>query len=541
MKTLIFSVLLLFAMSVVASAQSGEFAPTEVQQQLKVHLSFKPRGNLDKVLEDIQDPASPSFHKWLSSGEFDARFGRTPPEMAAVSRWLSEWGFQVEGVSNRGIDATSTVKQANAAFAANIVRVGTRYANMGDPMIPPRFADVIGSIEGLNNAQRSIALATKVTPDYNNGAGKGFSPSDLWTFYDETSLISEGHTGAGNCIALIEDSDFLTAPVTLFDTTFNLPAANITRVFADSSSPGDGPDELEALVDVEWVHAVAPGAAIYVYEGNALKVKHGALPLVDAIKRAVTDNKCAVISISYMIPGGYNMSTLFTGTLDPLFRQAAAQGQSLFIGSGDTGATTWELNSSYQLTLNPTPAVSEMAADPYVTAAGGTQYDPTYQNNQDLGFAQESAWNDQAGSTGGGYSSLFTKPSWQVDSLSSKMRRVPDISAGASPWNPGFYYGADNGSKKGAITCCIGGTSISAPILAGLFKVIGANGRLGEVNQRLYALGAMGDEAVTGLRDVTVGNNTYKNVAGYSAGPGYDLVTGNGTPDMAKLAAEFPQ
>jgi subtilase family serine protease len=101
------------------------------------------------------------------------------------------------------------------------------------------------------------------------------------------------------------------------------------------------------------------------------------------------------------------MNMLFTGTLDPPFKQAATQRQSLFIGSGDTGATTLELDSSYQLTLSSTPAVSEMPADPYVTAAGGTQYDPTYQNNQDLGFAEESAWNYRARSTGGGYSALF--------------------------------------------------------------------------------------------------------------------------------------
>jgi kumamolisin len=87
------------------------------------------------------------------------------------------------------------------------------------------------------------------------------------------------------------------------------------------------------------------------------------------------------------------------------------------------------------------------------------------------------------------------------------------------------------------------GTYISAPILTGLFKVSGGSGHRGKVNQRLYvyALGAMSDEAVTGLRDVTEGNNTCNKVAGYSAGPGYDLVTGNGTPDMANLAAEHPQ
>jgi len=113
--------------------------------------------------------------------------------------------------------------------------------------------------------------------------------------------------------------DGIDSSVSLFNENFSLPAASVSRSFPNGSNPGINGSELEALLDVEWGHAVAPGAAMTVYIS---------ISLVQAIGKAVADNTCGAISISYGFCDG--TSAFYTGTLGPLFTQAAAQGQSVF-------------------------------------------------------------------------------------------------------------------------------------------------------------------------------------------------------------------
>jgi subtilase family serine protease len=285
-------------------------------------------------------------------------------------------------------------------------------------------------------------LISTALADYSSGSlGLAFGPADLWTFYDETSLLDSGlDGGAGDCVAVAEDTDYYSPSVTLFDSNFALPAATVTRVLADSTSPGRTGDEIEALLDIEWAHAAAPGAAIYVYIGNQATAAID--PLVDAIQRAVTDNKCGAISVSYGYCGG--SSTFYTGTLDPIFAQAAAQGQSVFISSGDQGAADIVLNTAGSACVVGTSRhVSEMAADPNVIAIGGTEFTPTYDaSHNDVGSVAESVWDDSTGASGGGASAIFAKPSWQVSLTPADSKRdLPDLALGASPLSPGFYWG----------------------------------------------------------------------------------------------------
>jgi subtilase family serine protease len=217
--------------------------------------------------------------------------------------------------SPRGLTSTATVAQAESAFTTTMIATsdGSVYANANDPQIPVRFASVIGSIEGLSNTGHSLALNVRPPranvsdaqphqqlsrsrnpntaipqsrppprvyeasliaelPEYDSGGlGLAFGPADLWTFYDENSLLNAGTNGGdGDCVAVVEDTDYLSSAVTLFDTNFALPAASVTRVQADGASPGINGDEIEALLDIEWAHAVAPGAAIDVYMGTSL-------------------------------------------------------------------------------------------------------------------------------------------------------------------------------------------------------------------------------------------------------------------------------
>jgi subtilase family serine protease len=151
-----------------------------------------------------------------------------------------------------------------------------------------------------------------------------------------------------------------------------------------------------------------------------------------------------------------------------------------------------------------------MSADPNVTSVGGTQFTPTYASGNDQGYASERVWNDSSGATGGGVSQVFAKPAYQVGSgvPSESGRAVPDIGLIASPSSPGVFF-ADEVNGAARVVCCIGGTSLSAPVWAGFATVIGqisGNPRLGNFNQIIYPL-ANTQYSTAGFHDISNGNN----------------------------------
>jgi kumamolisin len=159
---------------------------------------------------------------------------------------------------------------------------------------------------------------------------EAFGPPDLRTFYDETVTTGTGD-GTGSCIAIVGESEISPDAVSAFNSQFGLPANTVTEVIK-GKHPGETKNsiEIEAEIDVEWAHAVAPGAT------EKLFIAATGDPLADDITSAVKYNKCSVISISF----GYCAppATKLTKVLDPQFKKAAAQGQSVFVSSGDQGA-----------------------------------------------------------------------------------------------------------------------------------------------------------------------------------------------------------
>jgi len=148
---------------------------------LTVHVAFALRNQaaLTELLSDLNNPASPQYHHWLTPAEFEARFGRTQAEVAAVREWLVNQGFQVVHESSRGVTSTGTVANAEGAFATTIAASsnGAVYGNVSDPQIPARFADVIRSIEGLDNTRHSQAFAARPPRDLGLSAEVAASPA----------------------------------------------------------------------------------------------------------------------------------------------------------------------------------------------------------------------------------------------------------------------------------------------------------------------------------------------------------------------------
>ncbi len=546
--------------------QAEVFAPLgnaalDAPLEMQIRFAVRHQAALDQLLEDQQKPASARYHQWLKTGEFFSRFGPSSSEVEALEHWLMSEGFAIASRAPGYLEFKGTVAQAQQAFDVRIARFGdgSVYANTSDPVVPRPLANVIGAILGMDNMTHAVPVTHQLPhakgnqnkspePDARTvqlaqaeidssessdptpiggviiGSSEAFGPADMRTFYNEA--VGVGQDGSGQCIAIVGVSDFRNSTMTTFANQFDLPAISFTRKL-HGADPGFNSAEAEAELDLQWSHAAAPGASIdYHYGSN----------LVTDISAAVTDNACGAISISYAFCGP--TASFINNTLHPIFVQAAAQGQSVFVSSGDQGAAGLA-SSNGSCVVGTSRLVNEMSADPNVTAVGGTQFTPVYSGGNDVGHTAENVWNDGIGATGGGASQFFAKPSYQtgLGLPNDGARDVPDIALMASPILPGVFIADDqNGTAK--ITCCIGGTSLSAPIWAGFSRVIAQLSgitRLGNLNPLIYNLAGT-QYATAGFRDVTNGNNNYNGVAGFSAGPGYDQSTGWGTVDFNTFA-----
>jgi len=530
---------------------------------LTIPLAIHDQAALEHLLAEQPDASSPPSPRSLTPRQFNAHFGPSTVRFSALVQWLRDRGLQIARVNRLGrtIEASGSVAQIESAFATTIVTSGTNFGNTTDPSIPGEFAGLVVEIQGLDNMhavvpaglhrrmptaadRETLALADLTHPEPSEsvgsapgatvGASTAFGPFDIETFYDETPLIVAGNggTAAPDCVALDEDSDYLDSAVTLFASTFGFTPFNITRVLPGGSSPGINSDETEALLDIDYAHATAPATPIHVYvNGN----------LYTSIQGSITDNVCGAISISFIYCS--SSASFFTG-LDTLFAQAASQGQSVFISSGDWGAAGLQYDSSSNsCAIGTSQNASEMAASPHVTGVGGTTFSPRYNASGNdtsvVGVAPggiESGWNG----SGGGASRIFSKPAWQSGPgvPNDSARDLPDVSMIA--WSPGVFIGADSGGTA-IMRCCWGGTSLAAPLWAGYSRTVAAQyamTRLGLMNSKIYSLARSGLLA-NGIEDVTSGDNSYNGVTGFGAGAGYDQVTGWGSVDMNAFALAY--
>jgi subtilase family serine protease len=553
-------------------------APGDAMITIGIDLNPTNRAELERLLAAQQDPASPDYHRWLKHGEFDSRFGPDPAVRGAITQWLEQKGFKLASPTSdhNVVRFRGTIAQAQDAFGVAIYSSdeGKHYGNLGDPSIPSQFADAIGFIDGLDNLRAShtplhtvpgspAALAQTNPPSSANKSGAvqpqvmrsgltAFAPSDLYTFYDETPLLNKNVNGTGTgCIGLIEVSDYSATGITNFDSAFNLPAASITDVVAsDSDNPEQNSRVDETMLDIEYSHAMAPQAPIKVYLSDPATFDANPIEAtVDALATAVNDTTtCSALSISIESCGFPN--AYYTGALHTTYMQAASQGQTVFVAEGDQGAAEYDVDlTTNECVVGTTLNVNELASDQYVTAIGGTQFTPTLKNGNDVGFVAESVWNepqflsDGIGSGGGGASVVWSKPGFQdTGTPKDGARDVPDISMEAACETPGVFSVFPDENSGNSVSCCACGTSLGAPIWAGIAELLvqsNSGTRVGPINTQLYVLGNKQNTAATGIRDVTSGNNSFNNVTGFSAVTGFDLASGWGTPDIAIFVPAF--
>ena len=282
------------------------------------------------------------------------------------------------------------------------------------------------------------------------------------------------------------------------------------------SAAGPAPTDDEVSLDIEMAISMAPGLSkVIVYEAGS----HG-IPN-DILNRMVTDNLAQQLSCSWTWSGGVNATT------DQLFQEMAAQGQSFFQSSGDTGAYAGSISSA-----------SYPADDPYITVVGGTTLTTTKAGGP---WASETVWNwmpSQPDASSGGISTSYTIPNWQqgtsmsANNGSTTMRNIPDVALTAD----NIYVVYNNGLSGG-----FGGTSCAAPLWAAFTALVNqqaaANGHatVGFINPAIYSIGNS-SSYTNNFHDVITGNNTNSaSPTNFFAAPGYDLCTGWGTPKGQSL------
>jgi subtilase family serine protease len=568
-------------------------APANLQlQSLSVRFSMTAaqQADLNQLLAAQLDPSSPSYHQWLTSEQFGARFGLSSSDLASVSSWLTSQGFTITSVakSSTFISFSGTVAQAQQAFGTTIHNVSLNgeqhITNLTDPTVPSAIANVVLAVTGLNDFKlkpRSRALnatTNSVQPGFTTTVGGVTShyiaPGDLYTIYDYPPS-SSNLTGTGITIAVMGQTDLTTgnvlpdANLTAFRTAAGLPAINL-KLQLTGTDPGVSTADIdEAHLDVEWSGASAPGATIeYVYGKDIL-----ANSLTYAIDASPTI--APILTISYGgCESGFGAS--FLATYNQLLQMANAKGITVMSSAGDDGATDCDTSGVASEGL----AVDFPSSSPFVTSAGGTMFSgdvsnaSAYWNGTNAAnngsaktYIPEQPWNettasgglDAGGAGGGGASGFFSKPAWQagLGVPNDSSRDVPDVSLNAAAQHDGYVVCSQGSCTNGFLASngqanVFGGTSFVAPSLAGILALVEQHlgtGALGNIGPTLYGL-ANGPTASSIFHDIITGNISVPcsqgtpncpngGSIGYNAGTGYDLATGLGTFDVNMLVTNW--
>jgi uncharacterized repeat protein (TIGR03803 family) len=519
---------------------TGRLAATN-RLRLAIGLPLRNTNDLERLLQDMYDPASPQFRHYLTLEQFTERFGPAIEDYEAVKRFAVRHGLEVTATHpNRVLlDVAGPVSGIESAFRVKLrvyqhpTEPRTFYAPDVEPSVEAGLAVV--EVGGLNNyALPRSALRRRVAqglPSLDGGSG----PSGNFLGDDFRNAYAPGValTGSGQIVGLVEFAPFSTADVTAYEDMCGLPHVPMDHLLLDGASgmpDGTWGGEGEADLDVEMVVAMAPGLAKVV--------------IFDA---GQAGNWNDILSSMAAHPEIKQFSSSWLGTVsstsDRLFQQMALQGQSFLQASGD--GDSW--NS------DPVTPYIWPADDPYLTSVGGTSLamsgdGAAYDSERVWNIGHLQNWNGSLGvGSSGGSSTSYPIPTWQAgldmsaNRGSTTRRNFPDVAMVAENfvvvWN-------------GLTITEWWGTSFAAPLWAAFTALINQEAAdhgepaVGFLNPPLYALGQSSDYTNC-FHDITVGNND-ASPAGpvfFPAVPGYDLCTGWGTPRGGNLihALAFPQ
>lgn len=523
------------------AAKSDLVATNELRLVLGVPL--RDAAGLEKFLQTITDPRSPEFRHYLTPTEFTARFGPTESDYTAVKNFAKVNGLKITGEHDNRLvlDVSGKVENIQRAFQIKLQRFQhpTEAREFFAPDQDPTVAAALplADVSGLSNFKMPHPKLVKPKIGSARVVHKsGSAPNGDYLGYDfrKAYVPDTTLTGAGQIVGLLQFDGFYQSDITAYQDAAGLPHIPVESVLIDGFNgiPTTGPNagNGEVALDIELSMAMAPGLSkVICFSADPSGFQN------DILSAMVSSNMVKQFSCSWGWSGGPNITT------DNLFKQMAAQGQSFFNASGDSGAFTLPVNSTNAVD-NPNEQ-NAPSSSPYITHVGGT-----FLNTDNNGvWTSETVWNggnNFSGPTGssGGISTYYPIPSWQTgfsmtkNKGSSTQRNIPDVAMVADY----IYYYHDNGQADE-----VAGTSCSAPLWAGFTALINeqaaALGKpsVGLINAAIYAIGKGADYAST-FHDVTVGNNTTAwSPTAYFATTNYDLCTGLGTPAGQTLIDEL--
>ena len=547
-----------------ASAAPAPADPDLVLERMILVLKRDPadQARLDRFLAELQDPASAAYHQWLTPGQFGRLFGPPPGELARVIGWLTAQGFRVDEVARSGMAVTfsGSAGKVRRAFRAPLYLYadaeGEYVGSQAEPQLPPELADRAEGLLSLGGRRRR-AMNTGFVPAPRGPSFSMFglhllAPGDFAAIYNTAPLYRAGIDGSGVDIAVIGRSRPSAEDPRAFRAFFQLPD-NPPALVINGPDPGSlgGAEDGEADLDMEWSGAVAPMARIHLVVSKSTAATDG----VDlSAQYAVEQDLAGIITVSF---GACEDELGQPGCAfyRNLWDQAAAQGISVVVAAGDSGAAACTLASAWR---GGAQGVSGLASPPSCVAAGGTMFawgtcggwggSNRADHSSAKGYINEAAWNESGNplfgfgiwAGGGGVSGRCARPAWQQAPgvPEGGQRDLPDLALAAGSWN-GYLI------QTGGWPNSVGGTSAAAPSLAGILALVSqhAGGRLGNPNPELYRLGQVqyGGNGAKVFHDVTQGNTNVPGTSGYACTPGYDLATGLGSVDAQTLVQAWNQ
>jgi subtilase family serine protease len=452
----------------------------------------------------------------VTSADYEARFGPTAAAADTVTTWAGAHGLTAKVLPGRTmVQLTGSTRAVAKTFGVTFhnfrLADGTAYrGNVGQASVPASVASVSRAVVGLSNfslrlPHRSVSSKPAATISYGGSHG----PQDFWHLYGAPA----NQTGAGQQLAIITAFNIAQAKADLpkFEDHFGLPHVPFNEILVGPAGVVDANANNEWDLDSQYSTGFAPNvASLTSYTGTSL-LNTDILP---TISRWVTDNANRQASFSAGECEILAKASGFTDGVDAVLQRAAAQGQSLFVSTGDVGGYC-----SYPVGVNGVPGgipgVEFPSSSPYAVGVGGTSIIATDPTNEIAWYA------------GGGGLSLHAAPAWQrtvggTFDKGANRRGVPDVALDADSLSG--YTCVFNG----VVTSGVGGTSAGAPAWQGIWARAEAahSNSLGFASPLLYKIPA------SSFRDVKFGSNAL-----WPAAPGYDYTTGRGTPNISLVVS----
>ena len=577
-----------------------DLGPTAAAATVSASLVLKVRHpeELEAFVESTQDPRSFRYHRFLSLNEFVDRFAPDSRDIATITRYLHQFNIDVTEVyaNHLLLRINGTTDAFDRAFDLDVhdfERNHHRYHRARHtPRIPVALRDFLVTIvgpgdepefhpmhrrasDGAQTPLRGPSGALPIGGVIATGVPGDYTVGDVANLYNVNPLYQAHITGAGRTLGIVTLADFLPSDAYTYWNLIGLPVAanRITQVHVDgggelSSDAGSG----ETSLDVEQSGGMAPGAAIRVYDAP-----NSDAGFMDAFYRAISDNIVDSLSSSWGSAEEFYAEavtgvdrTAQLSAFHQVFLEAAAQGISTFASSGDSGA--YDINDAFDDPVDNVLSVDIPAADPAITAAGGTTVPVVLSagpGTPNLVVSHEQVWgwdyieNYLVGlfgpaythalfpvGGGGGVSVYWARPSYQQQTAGMRKteagqsvvylgetllnlppnfrgRNLPDVSLNADPYTGYYVYSTTDGGLLDGY----GGTSFVAPQLNGISALLaqGTHGRVGFWNPMLYRFQrAHGPQSP--IVDIVGGDNWF-----YTGVPGYEPGAGLGVIDVARL------